>query len=181
VGPGTTGISSTIAIARFKRSRRLPKPWALRKCSRHRAFPGRLRMPSGSSAPRSECLDHVIVLSAAGLRKIVKSYVGYDMTSRTHLSLEKGLARTTPSHATGSRPSDCHSPSRRTPSPVRSSRGIDVPLGSIRRFDPFQVERVGDGAPPDIIRGPCATARPRAVRSTNLCLAGDDPRVGPAR
>jgi putative transposase len=38
---------------------------------------------------RRECLDHVIVLSAAGLRKILKSYVGYDMTSRTHLSLEK--------------------------------------------------------------------------------------------
>jgi hypothetical protein len=36
-----------------------------------------------------ECLDHVIVLSAAGLRKILKAYVGYYMTSRTHLSLEK--------------------------------------------------------------------------------------------
>ena len=38
---------------------------------------------------RRECLDHVIVLSAAGLRTILKSYVGYYMTSRTHLSLDK--------------------------------------------------------------------------------------------
>ncbi|HEX7139411.1 MAG TPA: integrase core domain-containing protein [Vicinamibacterales bacterium] len=38
---------------------------------------------------RRECLDHVIVLSAAGLRQILKSYVGYYTTSRTHLSLEK--------------------------------------------------------------------------------------------
>jgi transposase InsO family protein len=38
---------------------------------------------------RRECLDHVIVLNAAGLRTILKSYVSYYMTSRTHLSLEK--------------------------------------------------------------------------------------------
>jgi putative transposase len=38
---------------------------------------------------RRECLDHVIVLNAAGLSKILKSYVAYYMTSRTHLSLDK--------------------------------------------------------------------------------------------
>ncbi len=38
---------------------------------------------------RRECLDHVIVLSAAGLGQVLKSYVGYYTTSRTHLSLEK--------------------------------------------------------------------------------------------
>jgi len=38
---------------------------------------------------RRECLDHVIVLNATGLRKILKSYVGYYTTSRTHLSLQK--------------------------------------------------------------------------------------------
>jgi len=38
---------------------------------------------------RRECLDHVIVLNATGLRTILKSYVNYYMTSRTHLSLEK--------------------------------------------------------------------------------------------
>jgi transposase InsO family protein len=38
---------------------------------------------------RRECLDHVIVLSAAGLQCIVKDYVSYYMRSRTHLSLAK--------------------------------------------------------------------------------------------
>ena len=38
---------------------------------------------------RRECLDHVIVLSTAGLRRVLKSYVAYYMTSRTHLSLDK--------------------------------------------------------------------------------------------
>jgi transposase InsO family protein len=51
---------------------------------------------------RRECLDHVIVLSAAGLRQILKSYVGYYTTSRTHLSLEKDSPQprlvTPPSH-----------------------------------------------------------------------------------
>jgi putative transposase len=38
---------------------------------------------------RRECLDHVVVLNAAGLRRILKSYVAYYATARTHLSLEK--------------------------------------------------------------------------------------------
>jgi putative transposase len=38
---------------------------------------------------RRECLDHVIVLSAAGLQRVVKNYVTYYMGSRTHLSLDK--------------------------------------------------------------------------------------------
>ena len=38
---------------------------------------------------RRECLDHVIVLSAVGLQRVVKKYVAYYMRSRTHLSLEK--------------------------------------------------------------------------------------------
>jgi putative transposase len=38
---------------------------------------------------RRECLDHVIVLSAAGLQRIANAYVAYYTRSRTHLSLEK--------------------------------------------------------------------------------------------
>jgi transposase InsO family protein len=38
---------------------------------------------------RRECLDHVIVVSAAGLRRVMKDYVAYYMRSRTHLSLDK--------------------------------------------------------------------------------------------
>jgi hypothetical protein len=38
---------------------------------------------------RRECLDHVIVSSAARLQQVVKDYVTYYMRSRTHLSLDK--------------------------------------------------------------------------------------------
>jgi putative transposase len=38
---------------------------------------------------RRECLDHIIVLSAAGLRRVLQGYVEYDTASRTHLALEK--------------------------------------------------------------------------------------------
>ena len=38
---------------------------------------------------RRECLDHVIVLSEAHLRRILKSYCGYYHRTRTHLSLVK--------------------------------------------------------------------------------------------
>ncbi len=39
---------------------------------------------------RRECLDHVMVLNEAGLRRILKSYFDYYENSRTHLSLGKG-------------------------------------------------------------------------------------------
>ena len=38
---------------------------------------------------RRECLDHVIVLSASGLRRVLNAYVTYYERSRTHLSLDK--------------------------------------------------------------------------------------------
>ena len=38
---------------------------------------------------RRECLDHVIVLSAAGLRRVLKGYIEYYLASRTHLALDK--------------------------------------------------------------------------------------------
>ena len=38
---------------------------------------------------RRECLDHVIVVNAAGLHKVLSAYVAYYMRSRTHLSLGK--------------------------------------------------------------------------------------------
>jgi transposase InsO family protein len=45
---------------------------------------------------RRECLDHVIVLNAAGLRSILKSYVAYYTNSRTHLSLDKDSPQSRP-------------------------------------------------------------------------------------
>ena len=38
---------------------------------------------------RRECLDHIIVLSHAHLRRVLATYVTYYQKARTHLSLEK--------------------------------------------------------------------------------------------
>ena len=38
---------------------------------------------------RRECLDHVILMSATGLRRVLAEYIEYYMRSRTHLGLEK--------------------------------------------------------------------------------------------
>ena len=38
---------------------------------------------------RRECLDHVIVVNAAGLHRVLTDYVAYYMRSRTHLALGK--------------------------------------------------------------------------------------------
>jgi transposase InsO family protein len=38
---------------------------------------------------RRECLDHVIVVNAAGLRRVLGAYIAYYMRSRTHLALGK--------------------------------------------------------------------------------------------
>jgi putative transposase len=38
---------------------------------------------------RRECLDHVVILNATGLRRVLNAYVAYYMASRTHLALEK--------------------------------------------------------------------------------------------
>jgi putative transposase len=38
---------------------------------------------------RRECLDHVIVFSATGLRRVMDRYCAYDERSRPHLSLDK--------------------------------------------------------------------------------------------
>ena len=38
---------------------------------------------------RRECLDHVIVVNAVGLHRVLTDYVAYYMRSRTHLALDK--------------------------------------------------------------------------------------------
>jgi transposase InsO family protein len=38
---------------------------------------------------RRECLDHVIVANERGLRRMLRAYIEYYLTSRTHLSLAK--------------------------------------------------------------------------------------------
>jgi putative transposase len=38
---------------------------------------------------RRACLDHVIIANARGLRRVLRAYIEYYLTSRTHLSLDK--------------------------------------------------------------------------------------------
>jgi transposase InsO family protein len=38
---------------------------------------------------RRECLDHIIVANARGLRRVLNAHVEYYLKSRTHLSLDK--------------------------------------------------------------------------------------------
>ena len=38
---------------------------------------------------RRECLDHVVAVNAAGLQRVLNSFVDYYMQSRTHLALDK--------------------------------------------------------------------------------------------
>ncbi len=45
---------------------------------------------------RRECLDHVIVLTAAGLRAVLKEYVAYSSRTRTHLGLNKAAPTSRP-------------------------------------------------------------------------------------
>ncbi len=50
---------------------------------------------------RRECLDHVIVLGEANLRRILKSYARYYNETRTHLALDKDAPVSRPVQRTG--------------------------------------------------------------------------------
>jgi putative transposase len=71
---------------------------------------------------RRECLDHVIVFNAAGLRTILKSYLAYDTNARTHLSLDKDSPQSRPVRPPRRWVRHRHSPGGRTPSSVRAPR-----------------------------------------------------------
>ena len=75
---------------------------------------------------RRECLDHVIVVNAAGLQRVLTEYVAYYMRSRTHLALEQGRADLAPGHAAIGWAHRRDAASRRAPPPLRSRRGLAV-------------------------------------------------------
>ncbi|MGY8679382.1 integrase core domain-containing protein, partial [Bradyrhizobium sp. UFLA05-153] len=50
---------------------------------------------------RRECVDHIIVLGEAHLRRILKSYACYYNTTRTHLALDKDAPVSRPVQRTG--------------------------------------------------------------------------------
>ena len=68
---------------------------------------------------RRECLDHVIVMNAAGLQRVLRDYVAYYMRSRTHLALGKDT------------------PNARPVTPPSASRVVAIPeVGGLHhRFD----------------------------------------------
>jgi putative transposase len=45
---------------------------------------------------RRECLDHTIILSIAGLQRVLADYVEYYVNTRTHLSLDKDAPASRP-------------------------------------------------------------------------------------
>lgn len=52
--------------------------------------PGKMAMPSGLiGSIRRECLDHVIIFSAAHLRRVMEAYALYYNKDRPHLALAK--------------------------------------------------------------------------------------------
>ena len=50
---------------------------------------------------RRECLDHVIVLGEAHLRRVLRAYADHYNTDRTHLGLEKDSPNGRPIEAVG--------------------------------------------------------------------------------
>jgi transposase InsO family protein len=50
---------------------------------------------------RRECVDHIIVLGEAHLRRILKSYAHYYDETRTHLALDKDAPISRPVQRTG--------------------------------------------------------------------------------
>jgi hypothetical protein len=53
-------------------------------------------------AIRRECVDHIIVLGEAHLRRILRFYAHYYNAMRTHRSLDKDAPRSRPVQRTGS-------------------------------------------------------------------------------
>jgi transposase InsO family protein len=68
---------------------------------------------------RRECLDHVIVLNGAGLRRVLADYIAYYMNTRTHLSLDKDA------------------PASRPTTPLSAGRIVEIPQvnGLHHRYD----------------------------------------------
>jgi hypothetical protein len=80
---------------------------------------------------RRECLDHMIILSIAGLQRVLADYIEYYMNTRTHLSLGKDT-RVTTHHATLRRRHRRDFAGQRAASPLRPRSGVaTVPTGPV--------------------------------------------------
>ena len=73
---------------------------------------------------RRECLDHVIVVNEAGLRRVLAGYVAYYMRSRTHLALAKDTPGASARPTAVGRTHRRDAGSRRPAPPLRPRRGV---------------------------------------------------------
>ena len=72
----------------------------------------------------SECLDHVVILNARGLRRVLNAYVDYYLKSRTHLSLDKDVPVSRPVAALADGSIVAVPQLRWVAPPLRTTRGI---------------------------------------------------------
>jgi putative transposase len=101
-------VATTIASMKIQAVRTAPRsPW-------QNAYVERV-----IGSIRRECLDHVIVLSVAGLQRVLADYVAYYMNTRTHLSLGKDA------------------PASRPATPLSAGRIVEIPQvnGLHHRYD----------------------------------------------
>ena len=120
------GISSTIVIRSLQGWQPPSGEGILRPFGRRRDPRGRMRTWSGASARSdAKCLDHVIVMNAAGLHRVLLDYVTYYAFTNT-LGARQGHAVPASGHTAVNRSHRCHSGSRRSPSPFRPHRRVAV-------------------------------------------------------
>jgi Integrase core domain len=95
--------SSAIATGAMAASSRADcAPWASGTSQLHQPRRGRNGFAERLiGSIRRECLDHVIVLGEAHLRRILKSYAAYYNCVRTHRSLNKDAPVTRPVQRVG--------------------------------------------------------------------------------
>jgi hypothetical protein len=86
---------------------------------------------------RRECVDHVVVLGETHLRRVLKSYAGYDNNFGTHRSLNKDAPVSRPGSANRKHQITCHpwrtSPSLRPGLSFRYTWVLILPCSAFRR------------------------------------------------
>jgi len=107
-----TAVATTVAGMNIQTVRTAPRsPW-------QNAYVERV-----IGSIRRVCLDHVIIVNEAGLRRVLTGYVAYYMHSRTHLALE-GQSRGTARPVAERRTHRGDTGSRRPAPPLRSRRSV---------------------------------------------------------
>ena len=118
----TTGAATTIASMQIQAIRTAPRsPW-------QNAYVERV-----SGSIRRECLDHVIILSVAGLQGVLADYVAYYLNHKDAPESRQGRTVVTTRHAALCRSHRRDSTGERPASPLRPCRGV-ARVHNLRRF-----------------------------------------------